>query len=196
MGAFGAMETPGTYDHLLIDRLGKNNIERIKKIKLMIFDVDGVLTDGSIIYLESGAEIKVFDVQDGHGLKLLMKGGIEVAFLSGRYSKITERRAEELGVKYVYQNIKRKLDAYEDIVYKLNVDSQEIGYMGDDLIDIPVMKKVGWAVTVPNASIYVFPFAHYITKRSGGRGACREVCDIVLQVKGLWRTVTGPYFDE
>lgn len=190
------MESQETYEHLMIDRLGKDNIERIKRIKLMVFDVDGVLTDGSIIYLDNGTEMKIFDVQDGHGLKLLLRAGIELALLSGRYSKITERRAEELGIKHVYQNVKRKLDAYEDIVNRLNFQPHEIGYMGDDLIDIPVMKRVGWAVTVPNANIYVFPYAHYITKKTGGRGACREVCDIVLQVKGLWKSVTSRYFDE
>lgn len=190
------METQGSYEHLLIDRLGKDNVDRIKKLKLMIFDVDGVLTDGSIIYTDSGSEIKIFDVQDGHGLKLLMRAGIEVAFLSGRDSRVTDLRARELGVQYVYQNIKRKLDAYEDIIGRLNLRSQEVGYVGDDLIDIPVMKRAGWAVTVPNASVYVLPYAHYITRKSGGRGACREVCDIVLQVKGLWRTVTSRYFDE
>jgi len=105
-----------SYEHILIDRLGRDNVERVKKIRLMVFDVDGVLTDGSIIYLDNGVEMKIFDVQDGHGLKLLVRSGIEVAFLSGRYSKVTERRAEEIGVRYVYQNIKRKLEAYEDIV--------------------------------------------------------------------------------
>jgi 3-deoxy-D-manno-octulosonate 8-phosphate phosphatase (KDO 8-P phosphatase) len=185
-----------SYEHILIDRLGRDNVERVKKIRLMVFDVDGVLTDGSIIYLDNGVEMKIFDVQDGHGLKLLVRSGIEVAFLSGRYSKVTEKRAEEIGVRYVYQNIKRKLEAYEDIVNRLGFQAHEIGYVGDDLIDIPVMRRVGWAVTVPNASVHVFPYAHYVTKKPGGRGACREICEIILQVKGLWKEVTSRYFEE
>ncbi|MGC8719143.1 MAG: KdsC family phosphatase [Thermodesulforhabdaceae bacterium] len=189
------MEFQSTHEHLFVERLGRDNVDRIKKIRLMAFDVDGVLTDGSIIYLDNGTEMKIFDVQDGHGLKLLIRAGIEVAFITGRYCKVTERRAEEIGVRFVYQNAKRKLDAYEDLLGRLGFQDEDIGYVGDDLIDIPVMKRAGWAVAVPNASVYVFPYAHYVTKKPGGRGACREICDIVLQVKGLWREVTARYFD-
>ncbi len=169
-------------------------IERIKKLKLMIFDVDGVLTDGRIIYTDTGVEIKAFDVQDGHGMKLLVRAGFDLGIITGRYSRATEIRAEEIGIKYVHQNAKNKLLAYEEILRESGYTDEQVGYMGDDLIDIPVMQRVGWSVTVPNANNHVFPFAHYVTQRSGGSGACREVCEIILKLQGLWHNVTSRYF--
>ncbi len=176
------------------DLIGADNVERIKKLKMIIFDVDGVLTDGSIIYTEDGKEIKVFDVKDGHGVKLLMRASIDVAIISGRYSRATEIRAKELGLKYVYQNAKNKLEAYEDLLAKTGFKDEEVGYVGDDLIDIPVMKRVGWAVAVADSSSHVIPYAHYVTENKGGKGACREVCELILQVKNLWHDVTARYF--
>jgi 3-deoxy-D-manno-octulosonate 8-phosphate phosphatase (KDO 8-P phosphatase) len=165
-------------------------------VRLMIFDVDGVLTDGRIIYHDDGSELKAYDVQDGHGIKLLLRAGLEVALMSGRYCGAVARRAEGLGIRRVFQNIQHKAGAYAEIKEELGLRDAQVGYMGDDLIDIPVMRRVGFAVTVPNASPHVRPYAHYITQAAGGRGACREVCELLLHSQGLWESVTRRYFHD
>jgi 3-deoxy-D-manno-octulosonate 8-phosphate phosphatase (KDO 8-P phosphatase) len=167
---------------------------RILPVRLMIFDVDGVLTDGRIIYHDDGSEIKVFDVQDGHGIKLLQRSGIEIALITGRYCKAVEHRANGLGIKHVYQDMHFKLEAFDKILLDTGFKDEEVGYMGDDLIDIPVMRRTGFAVAVPNASCHVFPHAHHVTRATGGRGACREVCELILQVQGNWEKLTERYF--
>ena len=167
---------------------------RILPVRLMVFDVDGVLTDGRIIYQDDGSEIKAFDVQDGHGIKLLQRAGIGVALITGRYCKAVEHRAKGLGIGQVHQNVKRKLEAYESLLIENGLKDHEVGYAGDDLIDIPVMRRVGWAVAVPNAVSHVMPYAHYITRAEGGHGACREICEIILRVQGHWEKVTERYF--
>jgi len=169
--------------------------QRILPIRMIIFDVDGVLTDGRIIYHDDGSEIKEFDVQDGHGIKLLQRaGGVEVALITGRYCKAVEHRAAALGILRVHQNIKYKLAIYEKILQETGLTDREVGFVGDDLIDIPVMRRVGWAVAVPNAVSHVIPYAHYVTKAGGGHGACREVCELILQVQDRWERVTERYF--
>lgn len=169
---------------------------RIEPLKLLILDVDGVLTDGRIIYNDDGSEIKEFDVQDGHGIKLLQRAGTEVALITGRYCRAVEHRARALGIGRVYQDIKIKLEAYESILLETGLKDQQVGYMGDDLIDIPVMRRTGFAASVPNASCHVLPYAHYITESRGGHGACREVCELILHVQGSWETVTRRYFED
>jgi 3-deoxy-D-manno-octulosonate 8-phosphate phosphatase (KDO 8-P phosphatase) len=167
---------------------------RILPLRMMIFDVDGVLTDGRIVYHDDGTELKVFDVQDGHGIKLLQRAGLEVALITGRSCRAVDQRASGLGIQRVYQGSKVKVEAYEQIKSETGFQDHELGFMGDDLIDIPVMRRVGFAVSVPNASPHVWPYAHYITRLGGGRGACREVCEMILKVQGLWRQVTDRYF--
>lgn len=180
---------PQTIDQTLRDR--------ILPIRMMIFDVDGVLTDGRIIYNDDGSEIKVFDVQDGHGIKLLQRaGGVEVALITGRQCKAVEHRAADLGIVRVHQNIKRKLDVYERILQEAALTDREVGFVGDDLIDIPVMRRVGWAVAVSNAVEHVLPYAHYVTRAGGGHGACREICELILHVQGRWEKVTERYFKD
>ena len=168
--------------------------ERVMPVRLMIFDVDGVLTDGSIVFHDDGSELKVFDVHDGHGIKLLQRAGIEVAIITGRSCRAVEHRAAGLGISRVYQGIHRKLEAFERIMVEKGFEPRQLGYMGDDLIDIPVMRRVGFSVSVPNAVAHVLPFAHYVTRARGGHGACREVCEILLRVQGLWEQVTMDYF--
>lgn len=170
--------------------------DRISRVRLMIFDVDGVLTDGQVIYLDNGSEMKIFNAQDGHGIKLLQRAGVEVALISGRACPAVEHRAANLGIGRVYQGIKMKVEAYLQLLADTGFTEQETGYMGDDLIDIPVMRRAGFAVAVPNAVPHVLPYAHYVTKASGGRGAAREVCDLILQAQDLWETVTTRYFSE
>jgi len=175
-------------------KVDKELRERVMPVRLMIFDVDGVLTDGSIVFHDDGSELKVFDVHDGHGIKLLQRAGIEVAIITGRSCRAVEHRAAGLGISRVYQGIHRKLEAFERIMVETGFEPRQLGYMGDDLIDIPVMRRVGFSVSVPNAVAHVLPFAHYVTRARGGHGACREVCEILLRVQGLWEQVTMDYF--
>jgi len=189
--------TASTASTILADALDDSMRARIAPLRMMIFDVDGVLTDGRIIYLDDGSEMKQFSVQDGHGIRLLQRSGrVEVAFLTGRFCRAVEHRAADLGVKRLYQNVKRKLEVYEEILAATGLRDHEVGFAGDDLIDIPVMRRVGWAVAVPNAASHVLPYAHYITRARGGHGAGREVCELILQVQGTWQAVTAAYFGE
>lgn len=169
---------------------------RILPVRLMILDVDGVLTDGRIIYHDDGSEIKAFDVQDGHGIKLLQRAGIDVALVTGRYCKAVEHRANGLGIKKVFQGFHRKIEAYESIMSETGLTDDQLCCMGDDLIDIPIMRRVGFSVAVPNCVPEVLPFAHYVTKAYGGRGACREICNLLLRVQGHWEEITTRYFGE
>ena len=169
---------------------------RVLPVRMMIFDVDGVLTDGRVIYHDDGSETKAFDVQDGHGIKLLQRAGLEVALITGRFCRAVEHRARGLGIRRVYQDAKVKLEVYQRILDETGLRDEAMGYMGDDLIDIPVMRRAGFSVAVPNASSHVLPYAHYVTRSSGGWGACREVCELILQAQGLWESATTRYFGE
>ena len=168
----------------------------LAKIKLLLLDVDGVMTDGRIIYDSDGGETKAFDVKDGHGLKLLQRAGIRVGIITGRQSAIVARRAAELGIEIVYQGIKDKSVPFNEIMQTLALAPEEIAYVGDDIVDLPVMRKVGFSVTVADAVDDVKPFADMVTKRSGGRGAVREVCDFILKESGRWPAVTRHYFED
>lgn len=179
-----------------IDALPGDLKNRILPVRMMIFDVDGVLTDGRVIYTDDGSEIKEFDAKDGHGIKLLQRAGIEVALISGRACRAVEHRALGLGISRVYQGAKAKIEPYEQILADTGLKEDETGFMGDDLIDIPVMRRAGFAVAVPNGAPHIFPYAHYITRASGGRGAAREVCEMILQVQGLWEGITERYFAD
>ena len=189
-------EVSGRTPGITLDQLDEAVRGRMLPVRLVIFDVDGVLTSGQIIYQDDGSEIKVFDVQDGHGIKLLQRAGIEVALVTGRFCRAVEQRAAGLKITRVYQEIHYKLEAYEKILRETGLQDHEIGYMGDDLIDIPVMRRVGLAIAVPNASHHVLPYAHYVTRAAGGRGACREVCELLLQVQGHWEPLTRRYFGD
>ncbi|MGA2939262.1 MAG: HAD hydrolase family protein [Syntrophobacteraceae bacterium] len=170
--------------------------QRILPVRMMIFDVDGVLTDGRVIYMDDGSEIKQFDVQDGHGIKLLQRAGIEVALISGRACRAVEHRALGLGIARVYLGSTVKIKSYEQLLADTGLKEHETGFMGDDLIDIPVMRRAGFSVAVPNGVPHIFPYAHYITRASGGRGAVREVCEMILQVQGLWESVMEHYLAD
>lgn len=169
---------------------------RILPVRLMVFDVDGVLTDGRVIYHDDGSEIKAFDVQDGTGIKLLQRAAIDVALITGRSCRAVDHRAAGLGISKVYQGAIDKLEAYLRLKAETGLRDEEIGFMGDDLIDIPLLRRVGFAVVVPNAVSHVMPYAHYVTRASGGHGAAREICELLLCVQGLWEKVTARYFGD
>ncbi|MGC9016558.1 MAG: KdsC family phosphatase [Caldimicrobium sp.] len=168
-------------------------LKRAEKIKLLLLDVDGVLTDGGIIITGDGEEIKIFSVLDGMGIKLLQKAGVEVGILSGRFSPVMKHRSKELGIDLLYQGELAKLPAFEKILKEKELKVEEVAYMGDDWLDIPILKRVGLAIGVPNAWPPVNNYVHYITQREGGKGAVREVCDLILMAKGLWEKFLKEY---
>ncbi len=168
--------------------------ERLKKIKLLILDVDGVMTDGRIIFDSNGVESKFFNVKDGHGIKMLQRAGIEVGIVSGRKSQVVANRAKELGIDRVYQGALDKLTPYLDILGKTGLTDEQVAYMGDDIIDLPVMRRVGFAAAPADALEYVIRHAHFVTGNRGGWGAVREVCDLILKAQGAWETVTARYY--
>ena len=162
-------------------------------IRLLILDVDGVLTDGRIVIDDRGMESKSFDVKDGHGLRLIMRADVQVVFLSGRESEATRHQASELGVMDVYQNIHKKVDVYEQILKDHGLEDRQVGYVGDDVIDLPVLKRVGFSAAVADASEEVKPFVDYVAVREGGRGAVREIIEFILKSQGRWEEVTARY---
>ncbi len=167
--------------------------ERAKKVELLLLDVDGVLTDGGIIFNSQGEEIKVFSVLDGMGIKLLQKAGVEVGILSSRYSKPVEIRAKELGIELVIQGNLDKLSVVEKILRDKGVPLERVGFVGDDWVDLPVLRRVGFAVAVANARAEVKEHVHYVTTLEGGKGAVREVAEIILKAKGLWTELFSYY---
>lgn len=172
-----------------------NITERAKKIKLLLLDVDGVLTDGRIIYGTYGDELKNFDVNDGLGVMLVKRAGIRCAIITAKGSTVVKKRARDLRVDKIYSNFHYKIRALKSITRKFRIKNEEICFVGDDIIDMPILKRVGLAVAVPNAMDEVKEIAHYITKKTGGRGAVREVCDILLKAQGKWTEVTRKYFE-
>jgi 3-deoxy-D-manno-octulosonate 8-phosphate phosphatase (KDO 8-P phosphatase) len=168
-------------------------IDKAKRIKLLILDVDGVMTDGSIILDNEGNELKRFHVRDGHGIKMLGKAGVAVAIITGRHSKVVEKRAQELGISEVYQRCHIKSVAYEHILEKFGLSDAEVAYIGDDIVDIPILRKVGLPVVVSDAAEDAKTKALMVTRNPGGRGAIREVTDFVLKARGLWDGLIEEY---
>lgn len=166
---------------------------RAADVRLMIFDVDGVLTDGSLHYGAEGELIKIFNVLDGHGIKLLQRAGIETAIISARRSEIVARRASDLGVKHVFQGVHDKRTAFAQLLSATGFTPAQCGYVGDDVIDLPVLLQVAFAASVPNAHPEVRTRAHYVTQVSGGHGAARELCDFILRAQGTYETAIASY---
>lgn len=168
--------------------------ERLSRIKLLLLDVDGVMTDGRIIFDSNGVESKFFNVKDGHGIKMLQRSGIEVGIISGRESMVVTNRAKELGIGVVYQKAIDKLTPFLAILKETGLREEQVAFVGDDLIDIPVLKRVGFAAAPPDAVGEVFPYVHFVTEKGGGWGAVREVCDLILKAQGRWEELTARYF--
>ena len=168
-------------------------VERARRVKMLISDIDGVMTDGRIVYSIYGDELKFFDVTDGFGISLLNKAGIKTVIMTAKKSKIVKMRGRDLGVTRVYAGFLDKLIPFNDVLKRFNIAPEDICFIGDDLIDFPVLKKVGFAVSVPNAVEEVKAVAHYITSRPGGRGAVREVCDLILKSQDKWEQATARF---
>ncbi|MBL7071156.1 MAG: HAD-IIIA family hydrolase [Candidatus Omnitrophica bacterium] len=167
--------------------------DRIAKIKLLLLDVDGVLTDGRIVYSNSGDQLKFFDVTDGMGLALFSRAGLKSAILTAKESRIATDRVKDMHIDKVYQGALRKGEVFEAVLKDFDVSCDEVCFIGDDLVDIPVLKRVGLAVCVPNAVSEVKNHVHYTTVRKGGRGAVREVIDMILKSQGKWDKLMERY---
>jgi len=159
-------------------------LARAAKIKLLVFDVDGVLTDGSLYLTEQGEELKAFNSRDGHGMKMLQSTGVDIAIITGRTSNIVNHRMQELEIKHVYQGQKDKLLAYQKLLTQLGITSEQVAYIGDDIVDLPVMRKVGLSVAVQDAHHFVKKHAHWLTPSNGGKGAGRDICELIMQARG------------
>lgn len=160
--------------------------KKAKAIKLLLLDVDGVMTDGRIVFADSGEELKAFDVKDGHGIKMLMRNGVSVALLTGRESRVVLHRARDLGIDMVYQGAKDKLPAFERILMEKGFKGEEVCYVGDDLVDLPVMRRSGLSISVADSNEELKRSVDYVTSMPGGRGAIREVCELLLKAQGKW----------
>lgn len=169
-------------------------LARAKKIKVVIFDVDGVMTDGGLMIGDDGQEYKTFNSHDGLGMKLLKKSGIQMAIITGRTSQVVKKRAESTGIEYFYQGVEDKLVAFNDLVKKLGVSPEETAFIGDDIVDMPPMLRCGLAISVPTAPASVKERVHYVTTRHAGKGAVREVCELIMQAQGTFETITAAYF--
>jgi 3-deoxy-D-manno-octulosonate 8-phosphate phosphatase (KDO 8-P phosphatase) len=166
---------------------------RLRKIRCLLMDVDGVLTDGKLHFTSDGVEFKTFDVQDGHGIAMAQRVGLTIGFISGRPSKATTQRAADLGVKIVLQKPVNKMDMVEAVKRQHGFANGEIAFMGDELVDLPALRRVGLAVAVPNAVDEVRRAAHYVTRHRGGDGAVREVIEMILKARGSWNKAIAKY---
>ena len=168
-------------------------LARARLIRLIIFDVDGVLTDGSLFYGDGGEEYKAFNSRDGHGIKMLRATGVEAAILTGRTSQVVAHRARNLGISRIIQGSEDKLHAYTILLAETGLRPEETAFMGDDVVDLPVMRRCGLAVTVPEAPEAVRLRAHMVTVAGGGRGAAREACEHIMRAQGTWAAQLALY---
>ena len=157
---------------------------RARRIRLAIFDVDGVLTDGALVFSGSGEELKVFNVLDGHGMKLLQESGVTLAVITSRASRAVEERMRNLGIDLLFQGAQEKLPAFNQLIESRGIAAEAASFIGDDLQDVPLLKRCGLAATVPDAPAPVRRHAHYVTRARGGRGAVRELCELIMHAQG------------
>ena len=179
-----------------MNQVSESVLAKVKKITHLILDVDGVMTDGRIVFDDDGRELKSFDVKDGHGLKLLMRTGVEVILLTGRQSRVVDHRAKDLGIKEVYQGSKNKIQVFDRILSEKGLSESCVACMGDDLTDIPLLSRCGFSAAPSDASGHVKRIVDYVTGKEGGRGAVREVCEIILHAQGTWKDVVARYSIE
>lgn len=170
-------------------------LEKAARVRLVVFDVDGVLTDGSLFLGDDGQEYKAFHSRDGHGMKMLKESGVEIAIITGRTSHVVVHRMASLGVEHVYQGRLEKLPALEDLQQRLDITSDAVAYVGDDVVDLPVMTRVGLAIAVADAHPLVLQHAHWQTPRGGGRGAARDVCELIMEGHGTLQPQLARYLE-
>ena len=166
---------------------------RARPVRMIVFDVDGVLTDGSLYYGDDGQEYKAFNSRDGHGIKMLRASGVEPAIITGRTSQVVLNRARNLGIVHLFQGADDKLLAFEQLLASVALAPEQIAYMGDDLVDLPVLRRCGLAIGVPDAPEEVKARCHYITRAEAGRGAAREACELIMRAQGTWAAQLALY---
>ncbi len=171
-----------------------NVARQAEQIKLVLFDVDGVLTDGRLFVDNNGEEYKAFNSRDGHGMKMLQRNGVAIGIITGRTSRIVEHRTRELGIQHVRQGCQEKLPAYEQLIQELALQPGQVAFVGDDLVDLPIMLRVGLAVAVQDAHALVKKHAHWITPNDGGRGAARDLCELIMLAQGTHAAEMQRYF--
>lgn len=178
------------------EEVDKTILAKAKQVKLFLFDVDGVLTDGTLIFTGDGQESKCFNTQDGFGIRLLQEAGVEVGVITARKSVAVAKRCENLKMRYVYQGQPNKLNGYNEILKESKLSPFQVGYMGDDWLDLILLKRVGFAVAPANAVQEVKDIVHYTTSRPGGHGAARELCDLIVKAKGLHKKLLQSYMNR
>lgn len=161
---------------------------KAKKIKLLLLDVDGVLTDNRLIYGDDGQEYKAFYTRDGHAMVLIQKSGIEIGIITGRTSKLVEKRMQDLKVKHLYQGVPDKLPTFEALLSSINIELDEVAYMGDDILDLPILTRVGLASCPKDSDPEVIKRVDFVSNFDGGRGAVREFCELIMQAQDTWQT--------
>lgn len=159
-------------------------IKKATKVRLVIFDVDGVLTDGSLFLGDDGQEYKAFNSRDGHGMKMLQATGVDIGIITGRTSNVVETRMASLGIKHLYQGQQEKLPAFEELLQELSLTPEQVAYVGDDVVDLPILIRVGLAIAVQDAHNLVKQHSHWTTPNPGGRAAARDVCELIMQAQG------------
>jgi len=167
--------------------------QRARAVRLLVLDVDGVLTDGTLYYSANGEELKAFNIHDGLGIKMLQAAGLETAIISGRSSAALEKRAQNLAIRHLYQGVEHKLAAFEELLRELSLAPAQTACMGDDLPDLALLERCGLALTVPDAPDVVRTRAHYVTRRAGGRGAVREACELILEAQDQLHSQLAKY---
>ena len=173
--------------------LDSHLVDRLRRVRLLALDVDGVLTDGRLYFQADGIEIKAFHTHDGHGIKLAQRAGIVVALITGRDSPMVSQRAAALGVKHVFQGAEKKLTVLRELCGRLGLELEQVAYCGDDMPDVAAIRRAGVGISVPGAPSYIRQHADWVTESVGGHGAVREICDTLLQAQGHWDAVLDTY---
>ena len=168
-------------------------LQRARQVRLAIFDVDGVLTDGRLYFLADGSEFKTFNTLDGQGIKMLMRSGVRTAIISGRKTPVVEKRARDLGIQHLYQGREDKLVVLDELLAELGLHYEQVAYLGDDLPDLPVIRRVGLGMAVASADPFVRQHAHGVTQARGGEGAAREFCELILRAQGNLEAAQSAY---
>lgn len=168
-------------------------LNKAARIQLVIFDVDGVLTDGRLYLGNDGEEFKAFHIRDGHGIKMLLDAGVEIAIISGRHAASVQQRVKDLGIRHAYLGVDDKRAVFNNLLMQLNLTADQVAYVGDDLIDLPVMTQAGLAIAVQDADPFVIQHADWQTPSRGGRGAAREVCELLLEARGQLAATRSRY---